>query len=345
MTTLPDRIADEQQLDQLLTEPSPELVEFAASLSGPIVILGAGGKMGPTLAARLQAAISQAGSDACTVAVSRFSDPQARRWLQRRGVETVSADLMLPESYSGLPNAENIIYLIGSKFGTRQNPSYTWAINTVAPAFAMRRYRSSRWVALSTGNVYAFTSVASGGSAETDPLQPVGEYGNAALGRERIFQYFSESNDTPVTLIRLNYATDMRYGVLTDLATQVEAGVPIDLSQGYFNCIWQGDANDLIIRALALAETPAAALNVTSIETFSVREVSERFAELMGRDVKFVGHESDSALLSNATRCRELLGAPSTPMDQVIRCVADWVHQVGRLLGKPTHFEVRDGDF
>ena len=345
MITLPDRIEDEQQLNELLTTPSNELIEFAASLRGPIVILGAGGKMGPTLAARLQAAIDQAGSDAQAIAVSRFSDPASRTWLQDRGVETIAADLMQPEAYTGLPDAEQVIYLIGSKFGTRQNPSHTWAINTIAPANAMRRYRTANLVALSTGNVYAFTPADSGGSLENDDLQPVGEYACAAVGRERIFEHFCQQNQTPVALIRLNYATDLRYGVLTDLATQVASGSPVDVTQGFFNCIWQGDANDLIIRALKLAACPAKPLNLTSLETLSVREVARQMADQLGCDVRFTGQEAETALLSNAAQCSRLLGPPQVPTDTVIRWVTDWVSRGGRLLGKPTHFEVRDGGF
>ncbi|QEF96615.1 NAD dependent epimerase/dehydratase family protein [Stieleria maiorica] len=348
MTTtagLPDRIEDESQLETLLVAPSAELVEFAASLSGPIVVLGAGGKMGPTLAARAQAAIDQAGADAHVVAVSRFSDPAAREWLKGYGVQTIAADLLCQDSLSQLPDANTIVYLVGSKFGTRQNPSHTWAVNTIAPALAMQRYPTSTFVALSTGNVYPFSPIDRGGSLESDPLAPVGEYAYAAVGRERIFDHFSRQDGTPVAMIRLNYATDLRYGVLTDLATKVARGETIDLAQGYFNCIWQGDANDLILRALPLAESPPRPINLTSVETFSVREVATRFAELMNCSVRFSGQESETALLSNASQCSELLGAPATPMQQVIRWTADWVQHGGRLLGKPTHFEVRDGAF
>lgn len=345
MSDLPDTVSDETKLDQLLVTPSPELIEFAASLSGTILVLGAGGKMGPTLAARAQSAIKQSGSSAQVVAVSRFSDPAAREWLSERGVETIAADLLRQDSLEELPDADTIIYLIGSKFGTRQNPSHTWAVNTVAPTYAMHRYSASRFVALSTGNVYAFSRPDSGGSVETDALNPVGEYAFAAVGRERIFDHFSRLQDTPVAMIRLNYATDLRYGVLTDLATKVAQSQPIDLTQGYFNCIWQGDANDLIIRAIPLAQSPPNPINLTSLETFSVRSVAERFGELMNRAVQFTGSESETALLSNATKCSQLLGRPTTPMDQVIRWTAHWVASGGRLLGKPTHFEVRDGGF
>lgn len=342
---LPETINDESQLEQLLISPSPELIEFSASLSGPIVVLGAGGKMGPTLAVRAQRAINQSGADAHVVAVSRFSDQTSRQWLDRHGVQTISADLLRQQSFVELPDSETIIYLIGSKFGTRQNPSHTWAVNTIAPALAIERYSTSRFVALSTGNVYAFSSVAGGGSVETDPLQPVGEYAYAAVGRERIFDHCSQRDQTPVAMIRLNYATDLRYGVLTDLATKVASGQVIDLTQGYFNCIWQGDANDLIIRSLALAESPPNPINLTSVETFSVRAVAEQFGNLMNCEVNFTGTESETALLSNASKCSQLLGEPATPMEHVIRWTADWVANDRRLLGKPTHFEVRDGAF
>ena len=341
----PEVIADEAQLEELLTTPSPELIEFAATLTGPVIVLGAGGKMGPTLAVRAQRAIVKAGADSEIIAVSRFSNPVARNWLDERGVKTISADLLRQESLDELPDAETIIYLIGSKFGTSQNPSHTWAVNTIAPACAMRRYPASKFVALSTGNVYAFTPVADGGSVETDALHPVGEYAFAAVGRERIFDHFSRLQSTPVAMIRLNYATDLRYGVLTDLACKVAKSEVIDLTQGYFNCIWQGDANDLIVRSLSLAESPPRAINLTSIETFSVRETAETFGRLMNRDVTFSGQESETALLSNASQCSQKLGKPATPMELVMRWTAQWVTSGGRLLGKPTHFEVRDGGF
>jgi len=345
ITSLPDVINDEEQLDDVLTTPSAALVDFAATLKGPVMILGAGGKMGPTLAVRAQRAITKANSDAHVIAVSRFSDQTSRDWLIERGVETVAADLLRQDSFADLPDSDKVIFLVGSKFGTRQNPSHTWAVNTLTPAYAMQRYATSTFVALSTGNVYAFTPANGGGSLESDTLQPVGEYASAAVGRERIFDYFSRLQDTPVAMIRLNYATDLRYGVLTDLASKVAAEEPIDLTQGFFNCIWQGDANDTIIRSLAFAESPPTALNLTSLETFSVRNVAEEFGRLMNRSVSFTGEESETALLSNATNSSEVMGRPPTPIDHVIRWAAHWVAGGGRLLNKPTHFEVRDGGF
>ncbi|MDV6029006.1 MAG: NAD(P)-dependent oxidoreductase [Phycisphaera sp. RhM] len=342
---LPEVIEDESQLEELLITPSAELIQWAATRSGSLVILGAGGKMGPTLAARAQRAIDQAGAAAQVVAVSRFSDPVARDWLDQRGVKTVAADLLSQDALDELPDTDTVIYLVGSKFGTRQNPSHTWAVNTIAPACAMRRYPKSTFVALSTGNVYPFTPTDQGGSRESDALEPVGEYAYAAVGRERIFDHFSRVHGTPVAMIRLNYATDLRYGVLTDLALKVFRSETIDLTQGYFNCIWQGDANDLILRAVPLAQSPPRPINLTSLETFSVREVAQTFGQLLNRDVRFSGQESETALLSNASECAERLGGPATPMDRVIQWTAHWVRQDAPLLGKPTHFEVRDGAF
>jgi len=345
MPTLPDLIHDEEQLDDWLTTPSAELVAFARTLRGPLVVVGVGGKMGPSLAVRAARAIEQAGADAHVVATSRFSDPQSRRWLQDRGVETIVTDALRRSSLDALPETENVIYLVGTKFGTRQNPSHTWAVNTLAPSHVLDRYPQARFVALSTGNVYPFTPVDSGGSLESDMLGPVGEYANAAVGRERIFDYCSRLQGTPVTLMRLNYATDLRYGVVVDLAKQVAAGDTIDVTQGYFNCIWQGDANDLILRSLSLVESPPKPLNVTSLETLSVREVCQEFGRLLDRRVEFTGYEAPTALLSNASECSRLLGRPATPVDVLLRWTAHWIVNGGRLLDRPTHFEVRDGGF
>ncbi|TWT75127.1 NAD-dependent epimerase/dehydratase family protein [Allorhodopirellula solitaria] len=343
--SLPESFSNEAALDERLLTPSDRLIEFAASLRGPLVILGAGGKMGPSLAGRVQAAIVASGADARVVAVSRFSDPSSRDWLAARGVETISADLMEPAAISQLPDAANVVYLVGSKFGTRQNPSHTWAINTLATSHAMTRYASSNVVALSTGNVYSFSPVKSAGAVESDSLAPVGEYASAALARERILEYHSLQHGTPVMAIRLNYATDLRYGVLTDIACRVFSGQPVDLTQGYFNCIWQGDANDLIVRALGLCQSPMAVLNVTGTDVLSVREVAQTLGRLMDRPVQFTGVAAETALLSDASRCSRVLGQPETPIQTVIEWTADWVSKGQRLLNKPTHFEVRDGNF
>lgn len=343
--TLPETIANEQELDDCLTTPTAELIEFAGKLNGDIVILGAGGKMGPSLAVLAQRAIEAAGGSASVIAVSRFSDEAAQRWLEERGVVTHKADLLDRASVDRLPDAANVLYMVGTKFGTSQNPSYTWAINTIVSGQVMLRYATSRVVALSTGNVYPFVPVASGGATEAGPVGPVGEYANAALGRERMFQFFSDRNATPVTLMRLNYAVDLRYGVLTDIGTKVFQGQSVDLRNGYLNCIWQGDANDAVIRALSVAESPPTLLNLTGPETLSVRKIAGQFAELLDKPVEFTGVEDDSALLSNSANCCEKLGRPKVSTETMIRWTAHWLQSGGRLLNKPTHFEVRDGKF
>lgn len=343
--TTPELIADEQQLDEVLTRPSPKLVEFVRELEGPLVILGAGGKMGPTLAARVRRAATEAGVELRIVAVSRFSDASARDWLTERNIETISIDLLDRNALAELPDAKHVIHLVGTKFGTRQTPSHTWAVNVLAPSHALERYADARVVALSTGNVYPLTPVNRGGSVETDPLQPVGEYGNAALGRERIIDYYSRRNGTPVVLMRLNYATDLRYGVLVDIARKVAAGESVDLAMGYLNCIWQGDANDIIVRSLSLASSPPRVLNLTGSAVLSVRQIAEQFGHHLDKPVQFTGREADEALLSNASQCIELYGEPPTSVETVIRWTADWIRRGGRLLNKPTHFEVRDGVF
>ena len=343
--TLPHTIETEQALDEFLTRPRTELVQFIKSVSSPLVILGAGGKMGPTLAVLARRAAETAGHKLDIVAVSRFSDAHARRWLEECEVHTLNCDLYDPTATRQLPETENVLYLVGQKFGTTQSPAATWAANTIVPARVAERYAAARVVALSTGNVYPLSPVARGGSQESDPLTPLGEYANATVGRERIFEFISQRSGTPVVLLRLFYATDLRYGVLRDLADKIWAGGPIDLANGHFNCIWQGDANEMVIRSLALAGSPATAFNLTSAEIFSVREVATRLGELMGKPAKFIGAESDAALTGNTSKLRALLGDPPTQLDAMLRWTADWVKRGGRSLGKPTHFEVRDGRY
>lgn len=344
-SSVPQEIVGEDQLEERLTAPSAALVEQMSGLRGNLVILGAGGKMGPSLAVKAQRAVVEAGSDLKIVAVSRFSDEASRRQLEDQGISTMSADLLDRRSLDQLPDADNVIFLVGSKFGTSQNPSQTWAANMLTPANAMDRYRQARFVALSTGNVYPLTGVQSGGCSEADPVGPVGEYAYAALGRERIIEYQSKRHDTAVALIRLNYATDLRYGVLTDIATRVVRGEAVNVANGYLNCIWQGDANDAILRALPLAESPVRVLNLTGPETLSVRKVAQEFGRLLDVAVEIEGEEADTALLSDASEYCKILGPPSVSAETLIRWTAGWMRQKGRLLNKPTHFEVRDGVF
>jgi nucleoside-diphosphate-sugar epimerase len=342
---MPSSIHTESALDELISRPRPILCEFAATLPSPILILGAGGKMGPSLAVMLRRAAEEAGHPLNIIAVSRYSDQSARSWLDERGVRTISCDLLDRARVAELPNAENIIYMAGRKFGTTDHPELTWAMNSVPVVNLMERYPGSRVVALSTGCVYPFVQTDGRGSVESDPLTPIGEYANACVARERLFEYYSIQNQTPVVIIRLNYALDLRYGVLVDIGTKVFANLPVDLSMGYFNAIWQGDANEMIVRSLALAEVPPRALNLTGAEVLSVRTIAERFGELFGVEPRLVGEELPIALLSDATKAIELLGEPPTPVDRVVEWTAAWISDGGRNLGKPTHFEETGGAY
>jgi nucleoside-diphosphate-sugar epimerase len=343
--SLPHVIADEAQLDDVLSRPRPQLVEFIRQVRSPLVILGAGGKMGPTLAVLAHRAAMTAGHKLRVIAVSRFNNTAAREWLEAHGVETISCDLFDREAVARLPEAADLLYLVGVKFGTSQNPSLTWAANTIIPTNVAGRFPAARMVALSTGNVYPMVPIARGGATETDPLTPLGEYANAAVARERLFEFHSGQRGTRMVLVRLNYACDLRYGVLHDLAQSVRSGEAVDLTTGYFNCIWQGDANDCIVRSLGLAASPPLALNLTGPDILSVRAVATRLAELMGKSVKFTGLESGLALLNNPARACELLGTPPTPLEQTMRWTAHWVMRGGTSLNKPTHFAVRDGQY
>jgi nucleoside-diphosphate-sugar epimerase len=345
ITNLPELIDTEDALDDVLTCPRPELVEFIRTVSSPLLILGAGGKMGPTLALLAKRAAEAAEKPLDVVAVSRFADPSLRNWFSRHGVHTMSCDLLQPGALTRLPQTANLIYLIGFKFGTAESPWLTWALNTLVPAHVCERFPHARIVAFSTGNVYPLVPVTSGGAVETVPLTPLGEYPNAAVARERLFEYFSRRQKTPATILRLNYAVELRYGVLLDLAQKVLRGEPIDLTMGHLNCIWQGDANEFALRALALATSPPTVLNLTGPHILSVRDLAKRFGVLLGKPPQFTGTEADTALLSNPSRAGALFGQPPTPLEAMLRWTAHWVLRGGRTLGKPTHFEVRDGKY
>lgn len=344
MPEYPAHLPDLTSLDDWMSRPSDALVAFVSTLAGPLVVLGAGGKMGPSLCWLAKRAADAANRQLDVVAVSRFSDASTRVWLEERGVHTQVCDLLTGD-LSALPDAENVLYLVGLKFGTRQAPARTWAINTLVPARVTARYAGSRIVALSSGNVYPMVPVDSGGSTESAPLTPLGEYPNACVARERLFQYGSETHGTPGVLIRLNYATDLRYGVLVDLAQKIVAGQPVDVTMGYLNCIWQRDANDAVIRSLELSETPMRPLNLTGTERLSVRQLALRLGARMNRPVEIAGEEAPTALLSDVTQMVQQLGVPETPLDVVLRWTADWVARDQPTLGKPTKFEVRDGQY
>jgi nucleoside-diphosphate-sugar epimerase len=335
---------DETGLEAALSEPTPRVVETLAGLPGDIVFLGAAGKMGPTLARMARRASDAAGAPRRVVAVSRFTGG-GEEVFTAHGIETVRCDLLNEGEVAKLPDAANVVYMPGRKFGSTGDEATTWAVNCYLPAVVCRKYRASRIVAFSTGNVYPLTRPETGGPTETDPPDPVGEYGMSALGRERMFGYFSRALGVPVSIIRLNYAVDLRYGVLVDLARQVLTGQPVNLATGYFNAIWQGDANAMTLRAFARAATPPAVFNVTGPEVLSVRRVAERFGELFGVTPRFAGTEIDTALLSNAAAGIAALGPLRVSSNELIEWVADWLKRGGRVLNRPTHFEARDGKF
>jgi nucleoside-diphosphate-sugar epimerase len=337
--------ASEAALEDALSAPSSALVASLRSTPGDIVILGAAGKMGPTLARMARRALHELGTHDRVIAVSRFSSARAEQSLRESGIETIRCDLLDRAAVEALPDAPNVIFMAGQKFGTRDAPSSTWTMNVVLPAIAAERYAQSRIVAFSTGNVYALSSVSRGGSRESDAPQPIGEYAMSCLGRERIFEDASARRGTRVAIIRLNYAVDLRYGVLVDLASRVLRDEPIDLRMGHVNVIWQGDANDWALRSLAHASAPPFVVNVTGSETLAVRELAGRFGELLHRTPSFTGSEAPDALLSNATRAHALFGPPAVSTSMLLEWVAEWVQSGQPLLGKPTHFEERTGAF
>ena len=333
------------ELEERLAHPSAELVAELAELEGDILVLGAAGKMGPSLVKLAQNAVARAGSGKQVFAVSRYSQAGVREELESCGVKTIVADLLEEGVLEDLPDAPNVIYMAGTKFGTSGNEHLTWAQNAFLPGLIGRRFRSSRIVAFSTGNVYPLTSVSSGGSRETDATGPVGEYAQSCLGRERLFEYVSNSFGTAVLLYRLNYAVDLRYGILLDVATAVRDNQSIDVTMGHVNVIWQGDANEIALRALRLCGSPAAVLNVTGPETVSVRQLAQRFGQLLGVEPLIEGSEADTALLSNAAKAQELFGYPRVTLERMIEWTAEWVQAGGPTLDKPTHFGRRDGKF
>lgn len=332
------------ELDFALSHPTPEVVDVLGRLAGDILLLGVGGKMGLSLARMARRASDLAGVPRKVIGVSRFRT-HGQTEFEACGITTITCDLLDEHSVEQLPDAPNVIAMAGMKFGSSGNEPLTWAMNAYMPAIICRRFRNSRIVAFSTGNIYGLTDVKGIGSKEADPPCPVGEYAMSCLGRERIYQYFSQVLNIPLALIRLNYACDLRYGVLVDLALKIWKGEPIDLGMGYFNTIWQGDANAMVLRAFELTKSPSWIVNVTGEEKLLVRDVCQTLARKMGRDVVFTGLESTTALLSDSTLGFQTLGRPTVSASELIEWVANWVLKGGRSLGKPTHFESRDGQF
>jgi nucleoside-diphosphate-sugar epimerase len=339
---LPDRFETEADLEAFMTAPTAPLVEDLAAVPGDILVLGVGGKMGPTLAGLAK----RAAPERRVVGVARFSDPAARAKLEAWGVEAIACDLLDRAQVAGLPKLPNVIYMAGRKFGDRVSLDHTWAMNVHVPALVAETFVDSRIVVFSTGCVYPFVEVRHQGATEaTPPNPPPGEYANSCVGRERMFEHFSRRYRTPGRLIRLNYAIDMRYGVLYDVARKVWDGTPIDLETGHFNVIWQGDANSQALRSLRHCTVPTSPLNVSGPETISLHALALAFAERLGREPAFTGRESETCWLVNTGQAAKLFGYPRVPLQHMVDWVADWVRRDMPSLGKPTQFEARDGVF
>ena len=328
-----------------MLQPSDDLVTDIARLEGDILILGVGGKMGPALARLAKKAVDKAGVTKKIIGVSRFSEPGLQDELNQFGIETISADLLEEDQLQALPDAKNVLYLAGTKFGTTGKESFTWAMNSYLPGRVAQKYKNSRIVVFSTGNVYPLTPVSQGGAIEDRLPEPVGEYAQSCLGRERLFQYYATKNNTPVLIYRLNYANDVSYGVLMDIAKAVDQWKPIDLRMGNVNVIWQGDANEMALRALHHGEVPAKLLNITGPETASVRWIAKEFGKRFNKTPLFENEENATALLSNAAESFRLFGYPKISLINMIEVLAGWVQQGGKTINKPTHFQEREGKF
>lgn len=336
---------DDGELEERLSRPTSGVIDALRRTPGDVIVLGAGGKMGPSLSAMIRRAADTLGDRRSVIAVSRFSSPVVADNLEHRGVRVVRAELGDRAAIARLPDAPNVIYMAGQKFGTRDLPSLTWAVNTLIPAMVAERYAASRMVAFSTGNVYPLTRAEGNGSREGDSLTPIGEYANSCVGRERVLEHVSRTRGTPVAIIRLNYAVDLRYGVLVDIAHRVVSGQPVRVDMGWVNVIWQGDANAQAIRALTTAASPPLAINVTGPDRLSVRDAARRLGELLGATPIFEGAEAADALLSDTTFAQSLFGRPTISTELLVEWVASWVARGGTRLGKATKFEVRDGRF
>jgi nucleoside-diphosphate-sugar epimerase len=334
-----------EELEERLSEPTSDDVAAIAALPGDILILGAAGKMGPSLAKLASRSILQAGTKQRVIAVARFSDSQVQKDLQNAGVETITSDLLKPGALASLPDIQNVIFMAARKFGTSGSEYLTWAMNTFLPGLVAERFRASRVVAFSTGNVYGLQPITNGGATESTPVVPAGEYAQSVLGRERMFEYGSSQWRTPVALLRLNYAVELRYGVLVDIALRVFNCQPVDVQMGYVNVIWQRDANSQCLRSFAHCQSPPLVLNITGPERLSVRHIAGEFGRRFRLQPTFSGQESDIAILSNAAKAQALFGSPTVSPDQLIDWIANWITNRGNLLNKPTLFEVQDGKF
>lgn len=330
---------------ELMTRPSDRLIRDMKALDSDIMILGAGGKVGPSLAITAKRAFDAAGINKRVVAVSLFDYPDAPASMREAGVEVIEADVSDPDQLSKLPDIKNILYMIGRKFGTTQNQSLTWQVNVLLASKVCERFPGSNIVAFSTGNVYGTTGLNTGGSSEFDELRPEGEYAQSCLGRERVMEYYSIKDNTNVLLFRLNYAIDMRYGVLYDIANAVYNEKPVSLGQPVFNCLWQGDVCEYALRSLLHTSVPPTMLNVTGPETISTRWAANEFAKRFGKPATFSGDEGERALLSNSSKMTKLMGYPSVSLEAMIDMVAEWIMAGGEVISAPTHFESTDGKY
>ena len=345
MNIYPDKISDISALEDLLSMPTEASVKMCSEIEGDIMFMGIGGKIGPTLARMAKRACDKAKVEKRIYGVSLFESDQLRKQIEDIGIETFHGDLLDMNFIKSLPKAKNVFFLAGMKFGSEENISLTWAVNSYMPALIADHFKGSNIVAFSTGCVYPLVPVESGGSLETDPPTPLGEYAQSCLGRERMFEYGSKKHQTKVCLLRLNYSVELRYGVLLDIATKVKSREPIDLSMGYFNVIWQGDVNDVVLRSLEICDSPAKVLNITGEEILSVRELALEFGKLFNIPPEFSGAEAKTALLNNAGQAFQLFGHPKVSSQQIIKWIADWISEGRETLGKPTHYEVRDGKY
>jgi NAD dependent epimerase/dehydratase family len=340
-STLPERFPGVEALEDFLGQPSAQLIADVGGVEGDVLILGVGGKMGPTLARLARNAMP----GRRVIGVARFTDKRLAESLGALGVETVRADLLEDGALQRLPRAANVIFMAGHKFGARDNPGLAWAMNAFLPGLVAQAYAGSRIVVFSTGCVYPFVDVSSAGATESSPLTPPGEYANSCVGRERVFQYFSGRLHTPGRLFRLNYANDLRYGVLTDVALKVRDGIPVDVTMGHVNLIWQGDANERALRCLAHCTAPTSPINVSGSDVVSIRWLAQQFAARLERKAHIVGSEAPTAWLTNTALANRLFGPPSIPLERMLDWTAGWVASGLPTLGKPTHFEARDGAY
>lgn len=332
-------------LEELLSRPTPAVVEAMGELEGGLLLLGAGGKMGPSLARLAQRASREAGVECRVVVVARFTNPGLEAALQSYGIETIRCDLFDAVQVAALPDLPNIVFMAGQKFGTSDDAPRTWAVNAYLPGVVATRFPSARIVAFSTGNVYPLSDALGEGPLESDPTGPVGEYAHSALARERVLEFFSRTQPTPMAILRLNYAIEPRYGVLRDIADKISSGGPIDLAMGRVNVIWQRDANAVALRALRHCAVPPLVLNLTGRPAYPVRWLAVELGRRLGIEPVFRGTEADSALLSDASRCEALFGPPPVEIEEMLDYVASWVAQGGRSLGRPTHYESREGKY